>query len=182
MALKPDTISRCVSESGKQKKAEVEWFVRVSEVPHTKLKLLGREPHRQEIFYYQGRSCDDEVDAESILRPVKVKWGRGLNNHLFLNEQLKTPQPTKHTSHKRWTWYATHCLLYTGACSCIYLCHIIINKYLNSYMWLLKHQTATSLVLFKHSDWKRWQERLLLGFKLTLTPEFYFSAWFPAFM
>ncbi|XP_053285825.1 origin recognition complex subunit 1 [Pleuronectes platessa] len=60
-------------ESGKQKKAVVQWFARVSEVPLSKLKLLGREPHPQEIFYYQGRSCDDEVNAESILRPVQVK-------------------------------------------------------------------------------------------------------------
>ncbi|KAF1385274.1 hypothetical protein PFLUV_G00106020 [Perca fluviatilis] len=60
-------------ESGRQKKAVVQWFTRVSEVPVSKLKLLGREPHPQEIFYYQGRSCDDEVDAESILRPVQVK-------------------------------------------------------------------------------------------------------------
>ncbi|XP_035509603.1 origin recognition complex subunit 1 [Morone saxatilis] len=60
-------------ESGKQKKAVVQWFVRVSEVPLSKLKLLGREPHPLEIFYYQGRSCDDEVDAGSILRPVQVK-------------------------------------------------------------------------------------------------------------
>ncbi|XP_041791492.1 origin recognition complex subunit 1 [Chelmon rostratus] len=60
-------------ENGKQKKAVVQWFVRVSEVPLSKLKLLGREPHPQEIFFYQGRSCDDEVNAESILRPVQVK-------------------------------------------------------------------------------------------------------------
>ncbi|XP_076578395.1 origin recognition complex subunit 1 [Chaetodon auriga] len=60
-------------ENGKQKKAAVQWFVRVSEVPLSKLKLLGREPHPQEIFLYQGRSCDDEVNAESILRPVQVK-------------------------------------------------------------------------------------------------------------
>ncbi|XP_078114387.1 origin recognition complex subunit 1 [Sander vitreus] len=60
-------------ESGRQKKAVVQWFARVSEVPVSKLRLLGREPHPQEIFYYQGRSCDDEVDAESILRPVQVK-------------------------------------------------------------------------------------------------------------
>ncbi|KAM9848832.1 origin recognition complex subunit 1 [Aulostomus maculatus] len=60
-------------ECGKQKKALVQWFVRMSEVPPGKLKLLGRAPHPQEIFYYQGRSCDDEVNAESILRPVQVK-------------------------------------------------------------------------------------------------------------
>lgn len=63
----------CVAESGEQKKATVQWFVRVSEVPPNKLKLLGREPHPQEIFYYEGRGCDDEVDAESILRPVQVR-------------------------------------------------------------------------------------------------------------
>lgn len=54
----------------------VQWFARVSEVPASKLKLLGREPHPQEIFYYQGRGCDDEVNAESILRPVQVRRGR----------------------------------------------------------------------------------------------------------
>uniref|UniRef100_A0A3B5A526 Origin recognition complex subunit 1 n=1 Tax=Stegastes partitus TaxID=144197 RepID=A0A3B5A526_9TELE len=59
-------------ESGKMK-ALVQWFVRVSEVPLSKLKLLGREPHPQEVFYYQGRSCDDEVNVESILQPVQVK-------------------------------------------------------------------------------------------------------------
>uniref|UniRef100_A0AAQ5XNZ0 Origin recognition complex subunit 1 n=1 Tax=Amphiprion ocellaris TaxID=80972 RepID=A0AAQ5XNZ0_AMPOC len=60
-------------ESGEQMKAVVQWFVRVSEVPLSKLKLLGREPHPQEIFHYQGRICDDEVNVESILRPVQVK-------------------------------------------------------------------------------------------------------------
>lgn len=70
------SLPHCVSESGKQKKAVVQWFVRVSEVPASKLKLLGREPHPQEIFYYQGRSCDDEVNAESILRPVQVRRER----------------------------------------------------------------------------------------------------------
>ncbi|CAJ1059496.1 origin recognition complex subunit 1 isoform X1 [Xyrichtys novacula] len=60
-------------ESGTQKKVTVQWYSMVSEVPLSKLKLLGREPHPQEIFYYQGPNCDDEVSAESILRPVKVK-------------------------------------------------------------------------------------------------------------
>ncbi|XP_071771229.2 origin recognition complex subunit 1 [Centroberyx gerrardi] len=60
-------------ESGGQKKALVQWFVRVSEVPPNKITLLGREPHPQEVFYYQGRACDDEVDAESIISTVQVK-------------------------------------------------------------------------------------------------------------
>ncbi|KAL3976917.1 guanylate cyclase soluble subunit alpha [Sarotherodon galilaeus] len=60
-------------ENGQQMKAVVQWFIRVSELPVNKLKLLGREPHPQEIFYYECRNCDNEVDVESILRPVKVK-------------------------------------------------------------------------------------------------------------
>uniref|UniRef100_A0A8C7ZG42 Origin recognition complex subunit 1 n=1 Tax=Oryzias sinensis TaxID=183150 RepID=A0A8C7ZG42_9TELE len=56
-----------------QKKALVQWFVRLSEVPHSKRTLLGREPHPKEIFFYQGPSCENEVDAESILRAVQVR-------------------------------------------------------------------------------------------------------------
>lgn len=62
-----------LSDNGEQMKAIVQWFIRVSEVPVSKRKLLGREPHPQEIFYYDSRSCDNEVAAESILGPVKVK-------------------------------------------------------------------------------------------------------------
>uniref|UniRef100_A0A669F1D4 Origin recognition complex subunit 1 n=1 Tax=Oreochromis niloticus TaxID=8128 RepID=A0A669F1D4_ORENI len=58
-------------ENGQQMKAVVQWFIRVSELPVNKLKLLGREPHPQEIFYYECRNCDNEVNVESILRPVK---------------------------------------------------------------------------------------------------------------
>ncbi|XP_029904614.1 origin recognition complex subunit 1 [Myripristis murdjan] len=61
-------------ESGKQKKASVQWYVRVSEIPTGKISLLGREPHPQEVFYYESRSCVDEVDAESIISTVQVKY------------------------------------------------------------------------------------------------------------
>uniref|UniRef100_A0A3B3IM80 Origin recognition complex subunit 1 n=1 Tax=Oryzias latipes TaxID=8090 RepID=A0A3B3IM80_ORYLA len=60
-------------ENQEQKKALVQWFVRLSEVPYSKRTLLGREPHPKEIFFYQGPSCENEVDAESILRAVQVK-------------------------------------------------------------------------------------------------------------
>ncbi|XP_054915351.1 origin recognition complex subunit 1 [Poeciliopsis prolifica] len=60
-------------ESSAQKKVVVQWFVRVSEVPPGKLKLLGRNPHPQEVFFYEGHSCEDEVNAESVLRPVQVR-------------------------------------------------------------------------------------------------------------
>uniref|UniRef100_A0A3P9JYB6 Origin recognition complex subunit 1 n=1 Tax=Oryzias latipes TaxID=8090 RepID=A0A3P9JYB6_ORYLA len=60
-------------ENQEQKKALVQWFVRLSEVPYSKRTLLGRDPHPKEIFFYQGPSCENEVDAESILRAVQVK-------------------------------------------------------------------------------------------------------------
>ncbi|XP_060723514.1 origin recognition complex subunit 1 isoform X1 [Tachysurus vachellii] len=60
-------------DSGKQKKAVVQWFVRMCEIPQNKRKLLGRDAHPQEIFYYQDRSCDNEVDAETILGTVQIQ-------------------------------------------------------------------------------------------------------------
>lgn len=69
------TLCTCLwsSESHKQKKALVQWFLRLSEVPQNKMMLLGRSPHPQEIFYYLGRACDDEINAESILGTVHVR-------------------------------------------------------------------------------------------------------------
>ncbi|GAA6086169.1 origin recognition complex subunit 1 isoform X1 [Tachysurus ichikawai] len=60
-------------DSGKQKKAVVQWFVRMCEIPQNKRKLLGRDAHPQEIFYYQDRSCDNEVDAQTILGTVQIR-------------------------------------------------------------------------------------------------------------
>lgn len=61
-------------ESGKMKTAVVQWFVRMYEVPQYKRKLLGRDPHPQEVFFYQDSSCDNEVDGESILAPVQIMY------------------------------------------------------------------------------------------------------------
>uniref|UniRef100_A0A8C1V673 Origin recognition complex subunit 1 n=1 Tax=Cyprinus carpio TaxID=7962 RepID=A0A8C1V673_CYPCA len=59
-------------DSGKKKTAVLQWFVRMCEVPQNKRKLLGRDPHPQEIFFYQDHSCDNEVDGETILGAVQV--------------------------------------------------------------------------------------------------------------
>uniref|UniRef100_A0A672N0C9 Origin recognition complex subunit 1 n=1 Tax=Sinocyclocheilus grahami TaxID=75366 RepID=A0A672N0C9_SINGR len=61
-------------DSGKKKTAVVQWFVRMCEVPQNKRKLLGRDPHPQEIFFYQDHSCDDEVDGETILGAVQIEY------------------------------------------------------------------------------------------------------------
>ncbi|XP_035379851.1 origin recognition complex subunit 1 isoform X2 [Electrophorus electricus] len=56
-----------------QMKAVVHWFVRMHEIAQNKRKLLGRDPHPQEVFYYQDGSCDCEVNVETILGAVQVK-------------------------------------------------------------------------------------------------------------
>uniref|UniRef100_A0A8C7SDF9 Origin recognition complex subunit 1 n=1 Tax=Oncorhynchus mykiss TaxID=8022 RepID=A0A8C7SDF9_ONCMY len=78
-------------ESHKQKKALVQWFLRLSEVPQNKKLLLGRSPHPQEIFYYLGRACDDEINAESILGTVHVR-------------QDNSPPGTKDTLYVKLSW------------------------------------------------------------------------------
>nr|XP_029489129.1 origin recognition complex subunit 1 isoform X3 [Oncorhynchus nerka] len=83
-------------ESHKQKKALVQWFLRLSEVPQNKKLLLGRSPHPQEIFYYLGRACDDEIDAESILGTVHVQ---------HVPEDTPFPEPgTKDTLYVKLSW------------------------------------------------------------------------------
>ncbi|XP_056316073.1 origin recognition complex subunit 1 [Danio aesculapii] len=61
-------------DSGKKKTAIVQWFVRMCEVPQNKRKLLGRDPHPQEVFFYQDLSCDNEVDGESILAAIQIMY------------------------------------------------------------------------------------------------------------
>ncbi|XP_064792048.1 origin recognition complex subunit 1 [Oncorhynchus masou masou] len=83
-------------ESHKQKKALVQWFLRLSEVPQNKKLLLGRSPHPQEIFYYLGRACDDEINAESIIGTVHVQ---------HVPEDTPFPEPgTKDTLYVKLSW------------------------------------------------------------------------------
>ncbi|XP_036611341.1 origin recognition complex subunit 1 [Trichosurus vulpecula] len=65
-------LSRDVSslESEPNSHAVVQWFIRLSEIPVSKRKLLGREAAEQEIFWYDDPPRD--VRVESILGPVQV--------------------------------------------------------------------------------------------------------------
>uniref|UniRef100_A0A8C9TMW0 Origin recognition complex subunit 1 n=1 Tax=Scleropages formosus TaxID=113540 RepID=A0A8C9TMW0_SCLFO len=63
----------CKPDCNKGKWAEVQWFVHFSEVPYNRRKLLGRTPHPQEIFLYEDRTCDGEIDAETIIGSVEVE-------------------------------------------------------------------------------------------------------------
>ncbi|XP_039590686.1 origin recognition complex subunit 1 isoform X2 [Polypterus senegalus] len=54
------------------KRAEVQWFVRIGEIPFSKHKLLGREPYAQEVFFYNIKNCDSDIDAETIICTAQV--------------------------------------------------------------------------------------------------------------
>uniref|UniRef100_A0A8C4S274 Origin recognition complex subunit 1 n=1 Tax=Erpetoichthys calabaricus TaxID=27687 RepID=A0A8C4S274_ERPCA len=54
------------------KRAEVQWFVRINEIPFSKHKVLGREPYAQEVFFYNIKNCDSDIDAETIICTAQV--------------------------------------------------------------------------------------------------------------
>ncbi|XP_075038194.1 origin recognition complex subunit 1 [Mixophyes fleayi] len=60
------------AEKHSSKHAIVDWFLRYEEVPSRKRKLLGRDPHPQEIFVYDVPMCENDIDAETIIGTVQV--------------------------------------------------------------------------------------------------------------
>lgn len=65
-------LSRDVSslEPEANSHAVVQWFIRLSEIPVSKRKLLGREAAEQEIFWYDDPPRN--IQVETILGPVQV--------------------------------------------------------------------------------------------------------------
>lgn len=55
-----------------KKHARVQWFYRFCEIPLTKQHLLGRKPGAQELFWYGYPSCDNIINAETIIGPAQV--------------------------------------------------------------------------------------------------------------
>ncbi|XP_054428366.1 origin recognition complex subunit 1 [Pteronotus mesoamericanus] len=60
------------SEPHFKKRARVQWFIRFCEIPVGRQRLLGRKPDAQEIFWYDYPACDSNIDAETIIGPVRV--------------------------------------------------------------------------------------------------------------
>ncbi|KAL2772543.1 origin recognition complex subunit 1 isoform 2 [Daubentonia madagascariensis] len=60
------------SDPHSKKRARVQWFVRFCEVPICKQHLLGRKPAAQEIFWYDYPACNNNINAETIIGPVRV--------------------------------------------------------------------------------------------------------------
>ncbi|XP_045147692.1 origin recognition complex subunit 1 [Echinops telfairi] len=91
-----------------KKRARVQWCVRFSEVPEGKRHLLGREPAPQEIFWYNYPACDNNINAETIIGPVRVvalapddvipadlKYKKTLFVKLSWNEKKFSPLPAE---------------------------------------------------------------------------------------
>ncbi|KAM3915330.1 origin recognition complex subunit 1 [Leptodactylus fuscus] len=60
------------SEKDASKHAIVQWYLRYEEIPYRKRKLLGRDPHPQEIFLYDFSVCENDIDAETIMGTVQI--------------------------------------------------------------------------------------------------------------
>ncbi|XP_043820289.1 origin recognition complex subunit 1 [Dromiciops gliroides] len=63
-------LKLCRDDSESNSHAVVQWFIRLSEIPISKRKLLGREAAKQEIFWYEDPPRD--VSVESLLSQVQV--------------------------------------------------------------------------------------------------------------
>ncbi|NXT02042.1 ORC1 protein, partial [Jacana jacana] len=55
-----------------EKHAVVQWFSRITEIPHNKRKLLKREISPQEVFFDQGSCYDVDIAVETIIKSVMV--------------------------------------------------------------------------------------------------------------
>ncbi|XP_014726124.1 PREDICTED: origin recognition complex subunit 1 [Sturnus vulgaris] len=60
-------------EDGAQhKRAVVQWFCRLEEIPQNKRKLLKREISAQEVFFDQVLGYDTDIAAETIIKSIRV--------------------------------------------------------------------------------------------------------------
>lgn len=55
-----------------KKRARVQWFIRLCELPVYKQHLLGRKPAEQEVFWYDYPACDSNINVETIIGSVRV--------------------------------------------------------------------------------------------------------------
>lgn len=54
------------------KRAVVQWFCRLEEIPQNKRKLLKREISAQEVFFDQVLGYDTDIAAETIIKSIMV--------------------------------------------------------------------------------------------------------------
>ncbi|XP_064521294.1 origin recognition complex subunit 1 isoform X1 [Pseudopipra pipra] len=60
-------------EDGAQhKRAVVQWFCHIGEIPQNKRKLLKREISSQEVFFDQVLGYDTDIDAQTIIKSIMV--------------------------------------------------------------------------------------------------------------
>ncbi|NWU38873.1 ORC1 protein, partial [Hylia prasina] len=70
-------------DGAQQKRAVVQWFCRLEEIPQNKRRLLKREISAQEVFFDQILGYDTDIAAETIIKSIMVL-------PLHLGEELPT--------------------------------------------------------------------------------------------
>ncbi|NWV36466.1 ORC1 protein, partial [Grantiella picta] len=85
-------------EDGAQhKRATVQWFCRLDEIPQNKRKLLKREVFPQEVFFDQVLGYDTDIAAETIIKSVMVL-------PLHLGEELPITLNKEQTFYVKQSW------------------------------------------------------------------------------
>ncbi|NXE51546.1 ORC1 protein, partial [Casuarius casuarius] len=59
-------------DGAQQKRAIVQWFSHITEIPQNKRKLLKREVYPQEVFFDQVPGYDTDIAVETIIKSVMV--------------------------------------------------------------------------------------------------------------
>lgn len=76
LQLKSGTIcewnSAVLVAGAQHKRAVVQWFCRLEEIPQNKRRLLKRDISAQEVFFDQVLGYDTDIAAETIIKSIMV--------------------------------------------------------------------------------------------------------------
>ncbi|KFV14462.1 Origin recognition complex subunit 1 [Pterocles gutturalis] len=84
-------------DGAQQKRAVVQWFSHITEIPHNKRKLLKREVPPQEVFFDQVLGYDTDIAAETIIKSTMVI-------PLHLGEDLPVSLNKERTFYVKQSW------------------------------------------------------------------------------
>ncbi|XP_074454806.1 origin recognition complex subunit 1 [Larus michahellis] len=84
-------------DGAQEKRAVVQWFSHITEIPHNKQKLLKREISPREVFYDQVSCYDTDIAAETIIKSIRVI-------PLHLGEELPISLNKEQTFYVKQSW------------------------------------------------------------------------------
>ncbi|NXN93256.1 ORC1 protein, partial [Rhinopomastus cyanomelas] len=84
-------------DGAQQKRAVVQWFSRITEIPQNKRKLLKRDVLPQEVFFDQVSGYDTDIAVETIIKSILVV-------PLHLGEELPVTLNKEQTFYVKQSW------------------------------------------------------------------------------